>query len=45
MGRVWEGGGERRDLKPLFAVFLELGQLIHIPQVPLRVTVPILGLW
>lgn len=41
----WEGGGERKDLEPFFAPFLELGQLIRIPQVPLRIGVPVLGLW
>lgn len=39
------GGGERRDLEPLFAPFLELGQLIHVLQVLLRVRVPVSGLW
>lgn len=41
----WEGGGERKDLEPFFVPFLGLGQLIHIPQVPLRIGVPVLGLW
>lgn len=41
MGSGWEGGGERRDPEPLFAPFLDLGQLIHISQVPLRVRVPV----
>lgn len=45
----WEEGGERREGKAvslsLFAPFLEPGELFHIPQVPLRVRVPVLGLW
>lgn len=45
----WEGGGESRENKAVnlsfFAPFLELGELIHIPQVPLTVRIPILGLW
>ena len=49
MASEWEGGGERREGKAvslsLFAPFLELEELIHIPQIPLRVRVPGLGLW
>jgi len=48
METEWEGGGESREGNAvslsLFAPFLVQGESIHIPLVPLRVRVPVLGL-
>lgn len=41
----WVGGRRWEEGPRVFAPFLELGQLIHILQVLLRVRVPVLGLW